>query len=362
MGRLIEGLWDCKQCGRNKIPGGVRECPGCGKPRDKNTKFYMPFKLKYVPKEEEKKINRNPDWVCIHCGEQLNSDNDKFCKSCGAPKNEENPDYFGRYTNKKEQDVQGIDKKEEVFEEPTENVKNKKITKKSNVTFSWNKLLLIIGSALLIIGLVFLIVPKEKELTVNSVSWKRTIDIERIQAVNESGWSIPSGGRLLYSRSEIHHYDSVLDHYETRTRQVSNMVYSGETYKSSFIDLGNGYFEERIESVPVYETVWETEEYEEPVYVSVPVYDTKYYYEIDKWLYERSIVTSGNDKFPYWGKIQLNDDERKADMKESYSFSGSDEGNQNMNISVSYSDWQTINIGETLKVKINLLGYGSLVK
>ena len=45
--------------------------------------------------------------------------------------------------------------------------------------------------------------------------------------------------------------------------------------------MGNGYFEEETISTPVYETYYETEEYQEPIYRDEPVYAMKYYYDID---------------------------------------------------------------------------------
>ena len=94
MGRLIEGLWNCKYCGTKAIKGRHRECPNCGKVRDANTDFYLPKHKEYVSDEQAKTINRNPDWVCEYCGEQLNSDNDSVCKSCGASREDNKSNYF----------------------------------------------------------------------------------------------------------------------------------------------------------------------------------------------------------------------------------------------------------------------------
>ena len=92
MGRLLYGYWDCQYCGRTAIRGDKRECPGCGKPRDEHTKFYM-HKKEFVHEAVAKKVNRNPDWICHFC-DQLNSDNDTTCVSCGASRDGKTRNYF----------------------------------------------------------------------------------------------------------------------------------------------------------------------------------------------------------------------------------------------------------------------------
>ena len=55
MGKIVEGLWNCKYCKSTGIGGSKRECPHCGKPRDSDTKFYMPGTISYVDEEKAKK-------------------------------------------------------------------------------------------------------------------------------------------------------------------------------------------------------------------------------------------------------------------------------------------------------------------
>lgn len=100
MGRLIEGVWDCNYCKSIGIAGSIRECPHCGMPRDKDIKFYLPQAKKYVPAEQAKEINKNPDWICLYCN-ALNSDSNTTCKSCGSERTSENLDYFSAKRSKK---------------------------------------------------------------------------------------------------------------------------------------------------------------------------------------------------------------------------------------------------------------------
>lgn len=92
----------------------------------------------------------------------------------------------------------------------------------------------------------------------------------------------------------------VVDHYEN---------------KVSHVDLGNGYFEEKTERVPIYKDETYTETSHEPVYRQEPVYDTKYYYEIDRWTVVDTIKSSGHDQNPLWPELKLKDGQRAGSKK-----------------------------------------------
>lgn len=379
MGRIIEGFWDCKYCGTTGIRGGIRECLNCGKARDEDTVFYMNKKhISYVPEEKAKHISRNPDWLCQYCG-QLNSDNDNICISCGSARTEENLNYFENRRKKEEEEQQ---KKLEKFQYSSNSLKdsyyyNSEDTKtrrnNNNIKekfssliefFSDNiKTILIILVAILgILGLVFLFIPKEQELTIQEMYWERCIDIERYQTVEESGWDLPANARLQYSREEFSHYADVPDHYETRFRKVPKERTVGyEDYVVDHRNLGNGYFEEITDTKPITEIYYEEEPYQELIYRQEPVYRTKYYYEIDKWLYERSIKTNGSDKNPYWGEYKLNSDERVSSETEHFTIVGINSKNKVKNVELSFDDWNSLQIGDTKTFKITL-GYGKIVE
>ncbi len=399
MGRLLYGYWDCSYCGRTAIRGDKRECPGCGKPRDEHTKFYM-HKKEYVPKAEAVKVNRNPDWICHFC-DQLNSDDDTVCVSCGASRDGENRDYFDARAEEKQKEKRRIIQQTQteatrstsyqVYSEPEVSKKTKKkpkdngnpyresveelrkkqeVWKRENPTISdhlencgkklgsfFSKygmmLLIIVLSAALIAGLVYLFIPKEHSLTVEEMSWKRSITIEKYDWVDESGWSLPHGAKLERTAQEIASYVQVIDHYETKTRQV---IVGYEDKVTGYKDLGNGYFEEIITQVPVYGT----EEYEEPVYRQQPVYQTKYYYEIQKWIYGRSVTTNGTDLEPYWGEITLGKNERQGSSSETYTIVGVNEDGEEMKVTMNYDDYMRLEIGAVVKVKVTL-GHAEIV-
>lgn len=347
--KLILAYWDCEYCGTEKIKGNIPNCPNCGKPRDDNTRFYIdPTHKEYVPKETAKKINRNPDWICNHCG-QLNSDDITTCTWCGSIRDNTNFDY---HSNIAKQEKEAQEKKQEF---------NSECISRHNVLLPVKQLLIAFLALAIIGGLVFLLMPKEYSGTVKAFAWERNILIERYQTVQESSWSLPTNARLKYTHEEFYTTTQVLDHYETKTRKVPYQELVGyHDVTVGYEDLGNGYFEEIISSEPVYETKYTTEQYEEPVYMSVPIYKTKYYYDIDKWLYERTVSTSGNDHEPYWGKINLKSDERVSSKNQTYSIT-IETSKDTKTFTMSYDDWCSLELNDIVKFQV-FLGNAKIIQ
>lgn len=411
-GRLIENFWDCDYCGTKKIGGMIRTCQNCGNTRDSDVVFYKPEGRRFLTEEESKNANRNPDWVCGHCG-NYNSDANKECQECGSVRTEKNDDYFDnlekikskkqdeRIDEEKQEEMQeeiqeetqegiqeetqeGMQEEQIVIKQPRkpnyhsnsheDKMKEDKANKKSFFHSSFfRKYLPIASFAVLIVAiLVAIFLPKEIALKVEDVNWERTIEIQKYKTVQEDDWSIPHGGRYLYEREEISHYDKVLDHYETRTREVRKERQVGtKTVVVGERDLGNGLSEEIVRDEPIYETYYETEEYEVPIYREVPVYETRYYYEIDRWKYERSVETSGKDKKPYWGDTQIQNEEKNkpkvGDEKESkryehYHIKGQDEKEKSYTVEVSFEDWQKIEKGNEYTIKVKKVGLSELIE
>lgn len=143
------------------------------------------------------------------------------------------------------------------------------------------------------------LLAKNIQCTVSTVAWTRQIDIEAYRTVQESDWKVPDGGRVYDEKQEVHHYDKVIDNYETRTREVSEQVLDGYDKKKEYKDNGDGTFTEKSVSVPRYKTEYRTETYKEPIYRDEPRYATKYYYNIDKWVVDRTEESKGVDSEPY---------------------------------------------------------------
>lgn len=395
MGRLVEMLWDCPYCDTKGILGRHQDCPNCGKGRGEETEFYMDGKIRYVTDESIKaRVSKNPDWYCSVC-DTFNSDNDDRCCNCGAPKSMSKKNYF----EIREEEVNELEEEtplKELVEYTEEDISSKTfkfnisqidiLTIFNNLGKIFKYILPIVGLICFISLIIFLLLPKDKILTITEMSWNREIEIQEEITVDESGWFLPVGARLHYTKLEFHHNEKVIDHYETVTEQKSRQVidhYKTVTEQKSrqvidgyeevvtgYRDLGNGFAEEitttrpiykteyytETHQEPVYKTEYYTETHEEPVYRNEPIYQTKYYYEIDKWVYKRSINTSGTDKSPYFGEVKLGFNERESTRHENYNIVAIDEDGINNNYSLNFIEWDSLNVNETIKAKVNLLG------
>ena len=98
---------------------------------------------------------------------------------------------------------------------------------------------------------------------------------------------------------------------------------------------------------PRYRTEYHTETYEEPVYVKVPVYKTRYYYKIMKWLYDRDEVTSGADNEPYFAELNLPENERENGRREQYWILSGDKRYR-----IAYDLWKQVRTGSDIKATV----------
>jgi len=332
---IREGRWDCPTCGTTGLLGRDTKCGNCGATRPEGIKFYLPENAPAVANAAQLAIaNSGADWICNYCGSS-NRVQAPACSDCGAPQGE------------KHQAVQSVNNA--TLETPTP---VKPPTRKSR----WQLGCLGLIGALVAL-LIFWFQPQQINATVTQTPWQRSIEIEQLTTLVESDWSIPAGGRLLSQQEEIHHYDQVLERYETRSRDVSEQVQVGsESYVCGTVDLGNGFFKDRMCDRPVYETRTRTETYEEPIYRDEPVYQPKYTYEIDRWLVNRTPQTSGNDHNPYWPQIVLGPQERQGAGQEIYTVHFDGENGKQYRISMPLARWLDFDMGTQRRIIVNRAG------
>jgi hypothetical protein len=114
------------------------------------------------------------------------------------------------------------------------------------------------------------------QATVVQINWQLEIARQQYMTVYENDWHLPIDGRLDHTNREIRSYERYISgwHYETK----SGGTYSCGTRRNPktcrYPD----------KQVKVNE------------YSSRPVWDTKYYYYIDKWMNIAPLVSSGNTK------------------------------------------------------------------
>ena len=357
MSKLVMAYWDCPVCGSKGIRGDVTNCPSCGRARGE-VQFYMKgytegetreenerADIEYLDEEQAKYVSKNPDWYCSFCN-SLNSDNAEFCSNCGSSRADSEANYFEMLQKKKEREAA------ETAAQPQVSSSQQKPSR------SPMKVLLVV---LLAIIALFMWLNGNKtsgDLTVTSLQWARNINIEENRMYQESGWELPAGAEQTDARSELHHYDSVLSHYESvevqRSRQVVDHY---ETYYT-YTDNGNGTFTEVPHERPVYTTEYYTETVRQPVYQQVPRYQTKYYYNIWRWTPSRDVAASGEDHNTYWPEVGLGENEREGQRTEAYAFTVEHRKNKGApeTYRLAESDWMNINVNDNLFITAKRTG------
>ena len=343
----VWGYWKCHSCGK-VLRADKKYCTSCGNPVEKDIKFFLldPNNVEYVDESQENDIE---NWICDYCNIQ-NSSKDVYCGSCGAPRSDESKTYS--------------DIVEDTVEYPAsaESIGNTASTasiwtaikKKSNNNYLFKAITAIVIGALLLFGIWFF-TPVEHNSYVDGFYWERSIAVETYTLCHESGWSVPSGGIVTSTKQEVHHYDTVVDHYETKSKKVPKQVQDG--YDITYQDLGNGQFKEVKE--PKYKTVYETSYYEEAVYRSIPVEKTKYYYDIGRWKKTDSIDTSGIDKTVYFGECTLEKnisnpnygDQRQAERTEHYYVLYKDHNDKESKKEYDYGEWEKLKVEDKITYK-----------
>ncbi|MBP9999973.1 MAG: zinc ribbon domain-containing protein [Clostridiales bacterium] len=336
--KKLEGLWDCPYCGAKGIGGLTKHCPACGHPQDTGTKFYLGEKKKYLDEELAEQYGQGADWTCAYCG-SLNRIHYKYCTNCSAPKEDSQTDYHQNVVNEE------IKEQKKMAERAEAHAPQQQPKKRSFLPL----LFLIVA----IVGLVaFFGRAKGADVKIFDKSWERNIDIEALKTFKESDWDVPSGGRVTGQKREIHHYQQILDHYEEVPHQVSKQVYDGEDSHTDYKDNGDGTFTEHTYTTPRYRTEWYTEYRSEPVYRNEPVYATKFYFDIDRWVTDRTATSSGEGKSePYWPELNLGENEREGRNYASYAISVEDvKKNKTYQFRLSEEQWSSLKIGEELEI------------
>lgn len=307
----VMGYWDCPMCQTKKILGTERNCPNCGMPRGEDVKFYMDGPEVKLTEEQQKKKGKGADWMCEYCG-GYNSALDTVCVSCGAERSGQ--DYFEIRKAKEKKQAEKQAEKDQEKKELDDAIRNKK---KAEVKKKRKKKLLIGLFIFLLItaGLMFLGRSKEYQVTLADKYWQSSVDVEKYAEVYESDWTLPDGAELDHKEKEIRTYEQVQHGTTTETYESYEQVGSHE--ETTYTDNGDGTFHSSTTTVPDYDYVTRTREV--PNYVSEPVYDTKYYYYIWRWQYDRTLTAEEHgDKKVYYAKEDLSDDERYKNKQCSY--------------------------------------------
>jgi hypothetical protein len=400
MDKILIGRWDCDSCGTIGVMGDLYSCNNCGAARPDNVRFYLP---ENSPIETDaKKIaeaNAGPDWKCEYCGSWISAALDD-CNRCGG----------GEEAASEKQKTTIYDNSQDIPRSSKEAIKprkkkslwgrldkwdDKKVRTTPNIFNKWS-VPTFIGTILLLLGLggYFLFKSSYIEVEVTDHSWKRTQHIEQYQTLSKSDWNHPSDAFNIRTESKIHHYNKVLDHYETRYRTEYYRVQEGtqterytervacgtERYISGYrtVNLGNGRFrrEPRYSTRTKYRTVTRTRQvpryvqkskqvpYQEAIYKQVPEYRTYYYYKVNRWQRITPRMTTGIGTGPHWPSTKLDaydtlepGAKRLGKREEIYTIclrNTDPENKKDYSCNLDFSRWKSLEFGQKLVAKIRL--------
>jgi hypothetical protein len=297
-------------------------------------------------------------WKCGHCG-KVNDGADQNCDACGNPRDVESAD---KQFIAREYDPRDVPQNEDQIEDPntespTDNpaptevgysslTRNRLTAEELERKRKRRKIFKIVAISLAAIGLVTFVLTWKKQIpvTVMGFAWERTVDIEKYGPHQESSWSSPpTGAYAISTQQEIHHYDTRVVGRECHTETHS--VVCGTT------DNGNGTFSDRYCD--------ETEEVCVDQTVQDPVYETKYYYTIDRWGFDHTEKATAQDHNPHWpsdAQTATNPSQyREGKKKETYTVKVARKSGKLESSDVPQRRWDKLKPGD------QLVGYKNMV-
>ena len=277
MSPTYEMLWDCEYCGTKKLLAKThRHCPNCG--------GQQKAEWRYFPSDSEKvavegHIYVGADRICPACQEP-NSAAALHCGGCGAPLSEAKSVATRADQEGKSFAIETVEdaKRENAQAEQKLAAPHPAATKKPS---NLKRDLLVLG--LFFLGLIafFLAIGWTKETHVRvDHSWKREIKIESFGPIQDQSWcsTMPADAHKIRRAREVRSHRQVAD---------------GEDCSTVRHDNGDGTFRESQKCRTRYR--------------SEPVYDDRCYYTVERWHYNRSLVSqgSGADSPPAWPALVL---------------------------------------------------------
>ena len=85
--------------------------------------------------------------------------------------------------------------------------------------------------------------------------------------------------------------------------------------------------------------------------MQVPVYETKYYYTVWRWEYDRTETASGASD-PHWPNVSLADNERAGERDEAYTVTCENSKGRQTTYRCGYDIWAALQQGSRYKVRV----------
>ncbi len=263
------GLWDCKTCGEKGKLGPETFCDGCGATRPKNVVFYVKENDEGTDDETHiQQAQAGVDWICGHC-RSYNKAWQFGCQACGNPKDETSGD-----VHLEESDY---------VENPVPELPPKPRKKWWQRWWVW-----------VLLGIVLFIFLSTrgctKTMVVQELTWEAKVPLQHLELKQAESFNLPANALNVNSRQVQDGATQQLVGHTTKTRDVQIQT-GNERYVCGKINKGNGYFVDKFCTRPKYST--RTERYEEPNYISIPIYRKKYFYTVNDWVDKETITQSG---------------------------------------------------------------------
>lgn len=364
-----EGKWRCVRCSTANL-GRYLNCQMCGVKRGDDIEFFLEDDASAINSAELlHQANAGADWICRYC----DGNNRAFssqCSSCGSLRSDKDKQLI--------EETRGVNDWSEVSQKAVRNAERQQNfqeafqqtqSKKSFFSSRLFKFVLLGAGGLMAVfiaifaGLVYLTTltyPAEVEVT--GLEWTRTITVEEYKTVTENAWEgeLPPNARVQSSERAVHHTERVADGTrtvpETYTEQVSDGT---ETYVCGRTDKKNGYFEDKTCTRTKYKSITKTRNRSETVYKDVPVYRTRYNYQIEKWVTTDEKNTSGTDFNPQWAAVPADKTHRAGKRTENYVLLCKEFGGENKphKIKLTAENWSKFTSGERLNGKKDFFGF-----
>lgn len=306
---IIEMHWGCTNAGcKADNLGRHKTCQNCGKPRTKDAREWLPSDISHEAAVKDpvllKKAKAGRDWECRFCkSTQFRADGN--CAQCGSPQ-EQSRDSKPPVAYAAPQTA------------PASSGRRRKYTTvdraEASVTarkFALWPVFVGVGVLSFVLVLYILFRTKDFDATVASVSWERSVKIERHEKVHDSGWQVPSGAENVNNLgSRVYDHEKVAQGTHQEAYEVK--VKCGQTCETvkgkctttprNCKSNGNGFATctggDKVCTPDTKSCVDkmcpETRYRDVPTMVDRPIYRDWYEWDVWEWHYNRTVSSRGN--------------------------------------------------------------------
>lgn len=174
---------------------------------------------------------------------------------------------------------------------------------------------------------------------IDSLEWRAIAEIQEWKSCDESGWEVPEGAIVYKQQEEIKSYETI--GYETKYR-----VEKYQELVGYYLPTWRPRYETRTRKVPYQEAIKE------------PVYATKYYYTINRWVHLKNVLLAyGYDHdydHPEYEYVCL-ENERVNNVEYTYWFSFEFDG-RCIYQTTNKDQWENLQVGQEISVEKNQYG------